>query len=348
MIQTQTPAIDLHFVGSPEGLEHELIAASRMHFAAYDRVQAGPMHGVGLLTAAKSAIKLLIGTAQALRLMLAKRPGAAFLTGGWVGVPVAVAAWLLRVPVVIFVPDIEPGLTLKVIGRFARVITATTDDTAAFFPGKRLVATGYPLRGDLMAATRAEAVARFGLDPQKRTLLVFGGSRGARSINRAVMAAAAGWIQDLGLQIIHVSGSLDWAELQAHHASLAPALQADYHIYEYLHDLGLAMAAAELVISRAGASTLGEFPYFELPAILIPYPHAWRYQRVNAEWLSGRGAAHLLKDEDLGHLAGLVADLWGDAARLGEMARAAGALKNGQGAANIAKVILAQMEQMPA
>ena len=100
-------------------------------------------------------------------------------------------------------------------------------------------------------------------------------------------------------QVIHITGSLDWQTVEAAFRELPEALSVRYHIMPYLHEMGAALAAADLVISRAGASTLGEYPFFGLPAILVPYPYAWRYQKVNADYLAGRGAAVILQDEFL-------------------------------------------------
>ncbi len=252
----------------------------------------------------------------------------------------AVAAWLLRRPIVIFVPDIEPGLTLKVLGRvFARVIAATVAQTGDYFPGKRVVETGYPLRREILEADRAAAQQQFSLDPARRTLLVFGGSRGSRSINSALGAIAPALLAD-GLQILHISGTLDWEQVQAQHATLSETQKADYQVFAFLPDIGQAFAAADLVISRAGAATLAEYPQLALPAILVPYPYAWRYQKVNADWLVERGAAVRLDDECLADdLLPTIRDLLEDPARLDAMRDAASALKRSDGAQNIARLL---------
>lgn len=334
----------MHFVGSGSQLDQDLIRGSGIQFDACDTVQAGPLHGVSLPTRIASLFRLAFGSLQALNIFRRARPHAVFLTGGWVGVPVALAAMLFRVPVIIFVPDIEPGLTLKILGRFAKVITATTADTKPFFPRKTVVATGYPLRADVRAAQRDAAQVRFGLEKGLTTLLVFGGSRGARSINRAVLACVEELLQGGDLQIIHVTGSLDWAEVHAAYQKMPVKVKARYHIEAYVHDMGLAMAAADLVVSRAGASTLGEFPYFHLPSILIPYPHAWRYQKVNAEWLASRGAAILLEDERLANdLLPTIRCLLDAPAQREAMCQAAKALRIEDGAENIAKILLEVM-----
>ncbi|MCU0521844.1 MAG: hypothetical protein MUF84_14280, partial [Anaerolineae bacterium] len=160
------------------------------------------------------------------------------------------------------------------------------------------VVTGYPLGERITSWTREAGREALGLGSSERVLLVFGGSRGARSINRAVLAH----IEALTAiaHVVHVSGTLDWPEVEAARASMANHVLSRYYAYPYLHEqMGAAMAAADLVLCRSGASVLGEFPHFGLPSILVPYPYAWRYQRVNAGWLEERGAAVVVEDADL-------------------------------------------------
>ena len=180
---------------------------------------------------------------------------------------------------------------------------------------------------------------------QPDVLLVTGGSRGARSINRAVLAALSDWLKDY--QVMHLTGELDWAEAEQARAALPADLQARYHAFPFLHEMGLALAAADLVVSRAGASALGEYPLFGLPAILVPYPYAWRYQKVNADYLVGRGAALRLNDEDLARdLAGQVRGLLSDPARLSAMKAASKATAK-PGAAERIAAELATMARQP-
>ncbi len=332
-LAAERPGVALSFVGSRDGMEHALVTQAGLPFWG---VSAGPLHGVNPARMSASAAKLAWGLAQAQRLMRRLKPNAVFLTGGWASVPVALAAWMRRVPVVAFVPDVEPGLTLRLVGRFAVRIAATVAETARYFkrPG-RVVATGYPLRPALMAATRAAGRAHFGLDDARPALLVFGGSRGARSINRALAGALAALLAD-GVQVLHISGRLDWPELEA-------AARKGYSAFPYLHgrEMGLALAAADLAVSRGGAGILGEFPFFGLPAVVVPYPHAWRYQKVNADWLVSRGAAVLLRDEALAaDLLPTVRGLLGAPGRLAAMRARAEALARADGAQNIARVVL--------
>jgi len=333
----------LHYVGSV-GMERDLIqrSGSATLFASFDQVQSGPLNGVSPLRRIQSAFKIGLGVLQALQIVQRHRPAALLITGGWPTFPIALACRILRVPIALFVPDIEPGLTLKVLGRLASAIYATTTATQPYFPARSVTATGYPLRSQILSATRADAITHFSLDPARRTLLIFGGSRGARSINQALGVILPDLLAD-GLQIIHIAGQTDWPTVSARRDLLSAADRERYHAYPYLHDeMGLALAAADLALSRAGASALGEFPAFGLPAILIPYPFAWRYQKINADWLADRGAALRLADEALdARLLPTILELFHDPDRLTAMHRASLALAIPDGADRVAQALLA-------
>jgi UDP-N-acetylglucosamine:LPS N-acetylglucosamine transferase len=331
--------LTLTFVGARGDMAFDLI--DRTAFDGTYVVWSGPLHGVARLQQAASAIKILAGIGQALALVIRQRPQVLFLTGGWVGFPVAAACWLLRRPIVIYVPDIEPGLALRLLGRyFARVIAATVKETAPFYPGKNVVETGYPLRPQMHGIDRAAAIRSFDFDPARRILLVLGGSRGARAIN-TLFSQIAPDLLAMGVQIIHLSGRLDWERVQNEHAQLSEMQKSDYRIFPYMPDIERAFAAADLVISRAGAATLAEYPEHALPAILVPYPYAWRYQRVNADWLAERGAAIRLDEDRLAaDLLPTIRDLLDDPARLDSMRAAMGALMRSDGAENIARLLV--------
>ena len=284
-------------------------------------------------------LRLTAGLLVSLCLIVRLRPRALLLTGGWSGLPVALAARLLRLPALIFLPDIEPGATIRLLRRFVNTVALTVPDSARWFPDVPTVVTGYPLRRAFTESTRTAGQAHFGLDPQRRTLLVFGGSRGARSINRALLAVLPHLLAE-GVQVLHVSGELDWPEVSAQRAALADA--SSYQAFPYLHhEMGLAQAAADLALSRAGASVLAEFPQAGLPALLVPYPWAWRYQKTNADWLVARGAALLMEDARMDEeLLPTLRALLRDEARLQQMRVAARALAQPDGARRLAAELL--------
>jgi len=327
-------ADQLLWIGGLGGMEVGLITRAGLPFQA---IHGGGLHGVGWRRLPLNAINLVRGLFEALGKVRAFRPDVVLVTGGAITIPVALAAWLNRAPVVVYLPDIEPGLAIKTIAQFARRIAVTVADSQAYLRGKDVVVTGYPTRPDLTAGSRAEARAHFGLS-DRPAVLVTGGSRGARSLNTATIAALSDWLRDY--EVIHLTGELDWPAVEQARAVLPAELQARYHAFPFLHEMGLALAAADVVVSRAGASALGEYPLFGLPAILVPYPFAWRYQKVNADYLVQRGAAVRLADEDLGRtLAGEVRGLLSDPARLEAMRSAARAAATPDAARNVVRAL---------
>lgn len=317
------------------------------------------MHGLAPWHKARNLIKLMQGWRAAYRLGRRERPAALFATGGYASVPVALAAWTLRTPILVYLPDIEPGWTVRFIARLATRVAVTVEDSRAYFPpsvppnnggderGGKVVVTGYPVRAEFHSHLfgRTEARAALGLALDEPVLLVLGGSRGARSLNQA-LGGELERILEL-TQVVHVSGELDWPWVSERREALPAALKARYHAFSYLHEeMGPALAAADLAVCRAGASTLGELPFFGLPAVLVPYPHAWRYQRVNAEYLTGRGAAVVLEDGRLHEeLLPTVSHLLGDRAALGEMAGRMRALARPDAAAHLAGELLTLAQQ---
>jgi UDP-N-acetylglucosamine--N-acetylmuramyl-(pentapeptide) pyrophosphoryl-undecaprenol N-acetylglucosamine transferase len=254
------------------------------------------------------------------------------------------AAWLRRIPAVVYLPDLEPGAAIKFISRFVQSIAATFQESGQYFPaGKQVVETGYPVRAELRQAAamdKVEAFRVFDLTPERKTLFVFGGSRGARSINEALIQHLPDYLETM--QVIHISGTLTWAEVETNAQQLPEHLKQYYRPYPYLHEeMGAAFRAADLIVARAGASMLGEGPMFGTPAVLVPYPHAWRYQKVNADYLADRGAAVRLNDEQLqATLWSTVSELMQNDTKRNQMAQAARALCSPNAAQQLAKHIM--------
>jgi len=283
--------LDTLWVGGEGGMEESLVKRQGISFQS---IPAAGIHGVGLNTLPRNLGMIGRGILASRRILNEFRPDVLFFTGGFVAVPMALAG--RSISSMLYVPDIEPGMALKSLSRFAEVIAVTTSQSQKFF-NKKVFETGYPLRTDLALWDRSTALGHLGISSGLPTLLIWGGSKGARSINTTVLNKLRELLEKF--EIIHLSGELDWPLVKHNREQLPMELAARYHALPYLHDMGSALAAADLVISRAGASCLGEYPLFGLPAILVPYPHAWRYQKVNAEYLSRRGAAIVLEDQAL-------------------------------------------------
>ena len=316
---------------------------------AFKHITAAGVHGVNLCQLPSNLIKLFIGVLQARRILTQFRPDVLFFTGGYVAIPLALAAYLplrkfKKPSSVLFVPDIEPGLALKTLARFADCIAITAEETKKYLPSsKKTILSGYPVRAAFYEGDRDKARRQFGLNLDLPVVVVFGGSLGARSINQALFSILPQLLEEA--QVIHISGKFAWDEVQLERGKLEQQnllLAQRYHSYAYLHDeMPQALQAADLVICRSGASTLGELPALGTAAILVPYPHAWRYQEINAAFLTQRGAAIMLKDADLMHtLLPTVLDCIRDSEKLKQMSKAMQQLAKPEAAKTIIRCIL--------
>lgn len=357
-LESSTTPVETLWVGGIGGMEADLVKREGVPFEA---IPAAGVHGVGLRALPRNLWKLFQGVLASRRLLKRFQPDVLLFTGGFVAVPMALAAWgwslparlnfgglpglsrssraRLRSKSLLYVPDIEPGLALKTLARFADAIAITAEEGRVYFKRKNVTVTGYPVRKSLKVWDGVDALRVLGLRDDLLTLLVTGGSTGARSINRALMSVLPDLLAEM--QVVHLTGKLDWPEVDAFRATISPEKIARYHAFPYLHEeIGTAFSAADLIVSRAGASCLGEFPMFGVPAILVPYPHAWRYQRVNASYLARHGAAVVVEDAELpAKILSLVRELIHDAPRRGQMRQAMQALYQPQAAASIANLL---------
>lgn len=289
-LKASNRTLQVLWVGGEGGMEEQLVKREGI---SYRSIPAAGVHGVGLHALPGNIAKLARGVFESRRILREFKPHVLFFTGGYVAAPMAFAG--RSVPTVLYVPDIEPGLALKFLARFADVVTMTAADSNKYFPrSQRLAVSGYPLRVDLSNWSREKGMKHLGLYPGLPVLLVTGGSKGAHSLNMTVMKHLNELLEIA--QVIHLTGPLDWQVVEKSMKGLAPQLKPRYHAMPYSHEMGAALAAADLVVSRAGASTLGEYPFFGLPAVLVPYPHAWRYQKVNADYLTAQNAAVIVQD----------------------------------------------------
>jgi UDP-N-acetylglucosamine--N-acetylmuramyl-(pentapeptide) pyrophosphoryl-undecaprenol N-acetylglucosamine transferase len=256
-------------------------------------------------------VRLGLSIPQALVLLLARRPAAIFTTGGYVAIPTLLAARLLRIPSVLWDGNVVPGRSVRLVARWASVIAVSHPETAAALGHPQSYLTGTPIR--TLAGVDVDAArARFGGGPGERILLVFGGSQAVRRINDAVFGALPRLVEHV--RVVHVTGDAGYGPAIAARETLPADLQDRYRPFPFLfEEMTDALAAADLLIGRAGASTLAEAAAFALPVAIVPYPHASGHQRLNAEAYAEAGAAVLVEDEALDadslvEVAGLLAD----------------------------------------
>lgn len=345
------------WVGSENGMERALVERAGL---AYAGINTGQVTGVSPAKAAANVGRMTVGVRQSLRILNHFRPSVCLATGGYVCVPVVLACRMRGVPVMIYLPDMTPGSAIRSLSRLAQRVAVSFPEVAPHFGGEapegKAVVTGYPVRQELVDAAQDRNGARRRLAAmlEEGTLaadelplvLVWGGSQGARSINQATWAALPALLPHA--HVLHVIGTRDWPLYEAHVQALPLTEHAGrYHPVDYLHDaMPVALAAADLTVARAGASSLGEFPVAGLPSILVPLPHAGVNQQANADLLATHGAAVVLADEALGaELASTAVALLADRSRLQAMADAASELAIPDAAQRIALALAALQKE---
>lgn len=326
------------WVGSENGLEKDLVQRAKL---AYKGIAAGGLRGKSPIAMTKGFLALGKGYRQSKRLLKQFKPDVLFVTGGYVCVPMTLAAHRAGIPILIYLPDIEPGKAIKFLSRFAAKIAVTAPPAQDFFPAGLTAVTGYPVRAELYEGDKDAARGVFNLEANRPTVLIFGGSQGARSINRTT--AETDTLSKLlaHAQLIHVTGTKDAARTKDIWEELPAELQRYYHLYDYLHtEMTDAFKAADLIVSRAGASILGEAPAAGVPSILIPYPYSGAHQWANARYMVKQGAAIAIPDVDLGtDLADTILSLLKDDVRRAKMIIAAQNLAKPNAAQSIGKLL---------
>ena len=292
------------------------------------------------------ALNVPAGMVAAFRLLRRLQPGVVFGTGGFVAVPVVIAAAAARVPIVIHEQTAAAGLANRIAARFARKIAVSWEDGSSVFPAEKVVLTGNPLRPELRSGSRADAVARFGLDPSVPILYVTGGAQGSMRINRAVGEALPVLLEHT--QIIHQCGSNaatnDRRWLEDRRARLPAELVRRYTVMPFVGaELGDVYAAASLVVARAGAGTVNECCQLGVPAIYIPLPSASRdEQTANARLVERAGGCVMVRQSALKpeRLLERIRQLLGDPAALKAMGDRARALAIPDADERLARLVL--------
>jgi UDP-N-acetylglucosamine--N-acetylmuramyl-(pentapeptide) pyrophosphoryl-undecaprenol N-acetylglucosamine transferase len=306
------------FVGTANGMETDVIPRLGFDLRLIPAEQLRGRNWRGMLHAVWAAVRAL---GAAWRVVREFTPDLIFSIGGYASGPTVLAGWARRVPCVLLEPNAIPGLTNRLLGRLARRVCVGFPITAHFFPARKAVYTGNPVRWD---AAPEQSL------PHRQTatfsLLIFGGSAGARHLDQTAPQALALLIQQgARLSIVHQTGKADHASVSAAYEQLGVRAT----VVSFIDNMQEVYATADIVICRAGATTLAELTVLGKPAILIPYPYAVDdHQRANAEVLVRAGAALMILDAELTperlrqEIEGLIADR----PRLATMAQASATL----------------------
>lgn len=324
-VKERHPEAEILYVGNNQGMEADIVPKEGLPFKG--------LPGAGLQRKLSGRNLLVLwrtglGFWQATRILKSWKPDVVIGTGGYVCGPVVLAAALSRIPTLIHEQNAFPGITNRILSRFVDRVAVTFKESIKYFPRScKVILTGLPVRPAILCATRAEGLRKLGLEAGRFLLLSFGGSRGARSINKAMVAVIKQFSGDTRLNILHVTGSSGYGEFLEDCAAAGIELDntGNVTIKSYLYNMQDALAAADLVISRAGAATCAEITALGIPSILIPYPYASEnHQEHNARALEKEGAALVFLDRELNGdlLCSQIAGLLENSAKMSAMAEA--------------------------
>ena len=338
LVEGGRPPETIHWVGSEAGIEGRLVPEAGFGITLL------PGRGIERrlsMSSAAAALGLSRAVGRAVTVVADRRPSVVVALGGYASVPCAMAAASLRVPVVVCEQNAVPGAANRLAARFAKVAAVSFPGTA--LPRAQL--TGNPVRPEVLAVDRShgrdDARRTLGVPLSRRMVAVFGGSLGARRINEATFAAATRWAPRSDLAVRHIVGRRDWPMVEAS----APALPDDglmYEPVEYEERMDLVLAAADLAVCRAGATSVAELAVVGLPAVLVPLPGApGDHQTANARHQADAGAAVLVSDAELdgARLAAEVDALLADPAGLAIMAVAAAGTARRDAAQRVADLV---------
>jgi UDP-N-acetylglucosamine--N-acetylmuramyl-(pentapeptide) pyrophosphoryl-undecaprenol N-acetylglucosamine transferase len=330
------PKEDVFYIGNPKNLENRVTKEHDMKFLPVC-VSGMPRHCT--LSFISWIFKVIVSVFVSIFYVLRYRPSFIAGTGGYVSFPVLAAGVMLGVPCYIHDSDAFPGIVSRALAPYVKCVFLAFEDAKKRIKAKKVIVNGNPLRNFKTGVSKSEACEKLGLSPDKKTLFVMGGSQGAKTINRAILANAKELIEEHNLQIIHQTGAKNYdAALE-----LLPENMQGYILRPYFDEMNIPYSACDFVVARAGSISLSELNNCSLAAILVPYPHAAaNHQYHNAKAMEKQGAAVVLEDKDCTPeaLRELILDLLANEQKLTQMSEASGKLAKLDSTQNLVKVLL--------
>jgi UDP-N-acetylglucosamine--N-acetylmuramyl-(pentapeptide) pyrophosphoryl-undecaprenol N-acetylglucosamine transferase len=317
------PMTEILFVGTTQGIESRAVPAAGFPL---ETIPVRGLKGRGVRGMVQALYGIPASFFRSLGILRRFRPDCAIGVGGYASGPVLLAAKIKGIRSAVMEQNLRPGMTNQILGRIVDRVFTAYEGSAGYFPGARVIEAGNPVRWQTLPQVKKDG---------KFTILIFGGSQGARRINQSAIEMLKGLGElNPGLRILHQTGGADFEWVKA---AYAPS-NFEAEILPFIEKMDEAYARADLVICRAGAATIAELTVFGKPAVLIPYPYAaYDHQRLNAEALVERGAAEMILDRELDgeKLAARVRAFYRDRARLAAMAEAARKLGRPEAATKI-------------
>jgi len=331
----------IFYIGCEKNMEKEAAEKENIEFYSI-KVSGMPRKNILKLTI--WLFELFFAVVESVTHLSKLKPDAVFGTGGYVSGAVLIAAKILNIPFVMHDSDAHPGIVSRFMARWAYAVTVSFEQAKTYISAKNIVLSGNPIRSDFMQIKKEEAIKKLGIDADKKTILVMGGSQGAQTINNALINAVFSLVNDFGFQVIHQTGKKNYAthieELIKKHPELEK--NKNYIVQPFFNNMELPMNAADVAVARAGSLSISELNLCGLPSILVPYPYAAAdHQRFNALAMQNAGASVFLADAECtsDRLIELICDILHNADKLENMRQANIKLAKPQATANIVKLI---------
>jgi len=324
-IKERHPEAEILYVGNSHGMEADIVPREGLPFVGLPGAGLKRKISVGNIAVLWQNGR---GFIQAFGILKSWKPDVVIGTGGFVCGPVVLAAALKKIPTLIHEQNALPGITNRILAKFVDRVAVTFKESLKYFPpSPKIILTGLPVRPEILSASRQEGLKKLGIESSRFLLLSFGGSRGARRINKAMVSVLKRYGGERGLHVLHVTGTSGYDEFlqDCRTAGIDLANNGNFTITPYLYNMQDALAAADLVVSRAGAATCAEITALGIPAILVPYPFAAEnHQEYNALALEKEGAAIMILDHELKGdlLCSTIDALLKDRSKLSSMAEA--------------------------
>ncbi len=310
----------IRFLGTAEGLEAKLVPQAGFEI---DFIRIGGLNRVGVVRQLRTLMQLPVSVFSAVGVLRRQTPAAVFSMGGYVAGPVMLAALLCRVPVVVMEPNAMPGFANRKVARYVYKALVGFETTARWFPRDRTEITGLPVRQEFFDIAEKAVGAGSSAERNLFTVLITGGSRGARTLNRASRESWALFRDhQTPLRLIHQTGAAEHDQLAKEFAD--SGLQGE--VVAFIPEMASVFARTDLIVGRAGAGAVAEIAAAGLPSLLVPLPFAADdHQRKNAEALAEAGAARIVLDREMTgeRLFQEVEELRNHPQRLAEMGRVA-------------------------
>jgi UDP-N-acetylglucosamine--N-acetylmuramyl-(pentapeptide) pyrophosphoryl-undecaprenol N-acetylglucosamine transferase len=334
----------IKFVGGNKGLDRRIFEKEGFDFSL---LSANKLPHKVSVDSIKFSIKLSLDFLKAVFIILSYRPSIVAGFGGYVSFPVAMTAHLLRTPVLMHEQNVRPGRANRILFGLADRIAVSFEETKSILPpreAQKCVLTGNPIRPEILKGVRTDALRKFGLDGNKMTILIIGGSQGAHSLNEILIRAFG--IFDprarQSLQVIHLTGIKDYEWAVKEYSSLG----IEHRVYSFIDRIEEAYSASDLVVTRSGASAIFELAYFGKPMILVPYRYALKHQDDNASVFAGKGAAVIVSEDGLTpeKFYELLSGLLNDKSKLNELASSARRMSMPEASDNLAREVIALLK----